>query len=271
MIFYKKYLPIPELRPHISWFYILEYQVPGGDFFELPATANPASALVFNYGDRYHLSNSHYQRELLPRHFFSGISTEPYQVSLRGRTGSLGVIFRTNTFQEICRLSHLDTLLDKRLDAELLLGKKMDGFPDALAEAPSPEDKIRLANIFFLNLFKPKLQALSTPDHIMSTILNARGFLNMDDLAARYHISPRHLRRLFSEHTGLSPKFYARLKRFGYARYRLGTAGFNWRELLTTNGFYDQAHLIKDFKLFSGTLPKLQRLVIEQFDYQEEE
>ncbi|MEY3052114.1 MAG: hypothetical protein RLY31_1899 [Bacteroidota bacterium] len=271
MIFYRKYLPILELRPHISWFYILEHQVSGGDFIELPATANPATALVFNYGDRYHLSNSHYQHELLPRHFFSGVSTEPYKISLSGRTGSLGVIFRTNTFRKICRLADPETYLDKRLDAELLLGKKMDGFPDALAAAPTPDDKIRLANRFFLNLFKPILQELTTADHIMGTILDARGLLDMDDLSAKFHISPRHLRRLFSGHNGLSPKFYARLKRFGYARYRFGSADFNWRELLTANGFYDQAHLIKEFRMFSGTLPKLHRQVIEKFDYQEEE
>ena len=254
MFYYRKYLPSPELRPHISWFYLLEYASGEGGGFTLRATANRACAMVFNYGDRYRLSNLHYRDELLPRHFLSGTSTEPYQIGLSGNIGSLGVIFRSPAFKDVFQLPDLGEFTDKRLDADLFLGKKLDGFTDALAEAPGPEDKIRLANHYFLELFRPRLQ-MSLADHASNTILDTRGFLSMDELAQKFCITPRHLRRVFKEQIGLSPKFYARLKRFGYAWFCANSGRFNWRTLTGHNGFYDQAHLIREFKTFSGKTP----------------
>ena len=255
MFYYRKYLPVPELRPHISWFYLLEYCGAELGPYTLPSTANPSCAMVFNYGERYRLSNAHYQDELLPRCFLSGTSTEPYKIGFSGNIGSLGVIFRSPAFKEVFQLPDLEEFTDKRLDADLFLGKKLDGFTDALAEAPTPEDKIRLANRCFLELFKPRLHDLGLAERAAITILNTRGFLAMDDLAQQLRITPRHLRRVFKEHTGVSPKFFARLKRFGYAFYCVNTGKFNWRELTGANGFYDQANLIREFKIFSGMTP----------------
>jgi AraC-like DNA-binding protein len=256
-MFYQKYLPLPVLRPYIHWFYILEYT--GGDsVLDVPGLANPSCALVFNYGDRYQLSNVHYTQELLPTAFFSGVSTEPFTISLRGRVGSLGVIFRAAAFLDSFRLPPLEELNDQRLNASEWAGREMDDFCAQLAATEEAHKKIDLVNQFFINYFGHRQPAIQTADQLANHILEQRGLLSMEALTTRFHVSARHLRRLFKERVGVSPKFYARLKRFGYTHYCLQAGQFNWRHFVGDHGYYDQAHLIRDFKTFSGRPPKLQ-------------
>lgn len=257
-MYYQKFLPIPELQPYISWFYILESKVQGAAPVALPSTANPCCAMVFNYGDLYRLTNKHHSNELLPRQFLSGISSEPYNLSFTGTVGSLGVIFRTQAFKDVFHLPDLGELADRRLDLDLIEKKKLDGFLDELATAPTPEQKIGIANRHFLKLFSSVLpNKQPVPDLITTDILNSRGFVSMDELAAKFCMTSRHLRRIFKDRAGVSPKFYARVKRFGYTYFCKNSNNFDWRKFIGSNGYYDQAHLIREYKAFSGRTPTL--------------
>lgn len=70
-------------------------------------------------------------------------------------------------------------------------------------------------------------------------------------------LSERHFRRLFREAVGVSPKAFARLARFHRA---LGAAnadqGAHWSDIAAAAGYYDQAHLIADFRAIAGTTPR---------------
>jgi AraC-like DNA-binding protein len=74
-------------------------------------------------------------------------------------------------------------------------------------------------------------------------------------VAREVGLSERQLERLFLERVGVSPKRYARLQRFGYAR-RLIEAGRSLDEVAYTSGYADQAHLTREFRAFSGTTPR---------------
>jgi transcriptional regulator GlxA family with amidase domain len=81
------------------------------------------------------------------------------------------------------------------------------------------------------------------------------GCVSMDDLAGRAGLSPRQLRRVCLEQTGLTPKFLARVTRFRHAlaeahRYPGAFAGF-----AVDCGYYDQAHLINEFRELYGRTP----------------
>lgn len=78
----------------------------------------------------------------------------------------------------------------------------------------------------------------------------------MDALSTRLNVCSRHLRRRFKRSTGLSPKLFARLKRFNYAKLLLlQHPELDWHDVVYRAGFYDQAHFIKDFAEFAGAPP----------------
>ena len=74
-----------------------------------------------------------------------------------------------------------------------------------------------------------------------------------DDLG----VSERHLRRVFRDAVGMSPKAFAKLARFHRA---LGTARTNrratWAGVAAATGYYDQAHLIDEFRTIAGVTPR---------------
>jgi AraC-like DNA-binding protein len=75
-------------------------------------------------------------------------------------------------------------------------------------------------------------------------------------LARDLECSQRHLIATFREHVGVTPKTYARIVRFDHAVKRLRQAdGLRWAEIADASGYYDQAHLIRDFHEFAGQTP----------------
>lgn len=72
----------------------------------------------------------------------------------------------------------------------------------------------------------------------------------------RTGLSQQHLIRLFSRQVGLTPKLFHRLMRFHRAldvANRLETDG--WAGAAVRCGYFDQAHLIRDFRQFTGLTP----------------
>jgi AraC-like DNA-binding protein len=76
-------------------------------------------------------------------------------------------------------------------------------------------------------------------------------------VAADLGVSERHLRRVFGEAVGMGPKAYARLARFRRALRAAREGGpANWASIAAANGYYDQAHLIGEFRAIAGVTPR---------------
>jgi AraC-like DNA-binding protein len=77
-------------------------------------------------------------------------------------------------------------------------------------------------------------------------------------VAGELGVSERHLRRVFRETVGVSPKAFARIARFqralGAAR---GDARAGWADIAAAAGYYDQAHLIAEFRAIAGVTPRV--------------
>ena len=86
------------------------------------------------------------------------------------------------------------------------------------------------------------------------------GSATVSQLTAETGWSDRHLRNRFREETGLAPKSAARVIRFERVRRELqrraGAGGaLRLAELAATFGYFDQAHLDRDFGLLAGCSP----------------
>ncbi len=82
------------------------------------------------------------------------------------------------------------------------------------------------------------------------------GRARIGDVAAQAGASARTLERMFSREVGLSPKLLARVVRFQAVIAAVeGTRRLDWAELAQRCGYFDQSHLIRDFRAFSGLSP----------------
>jgi AraC-like DNA-binding protein len=93
-------------------------------------------------------------------------------------------------------------------------------------------------------------------DRAVGRIEAAGGALEVGSLAHELGISPKHLITLFHDQVGAPPKLLARLVRFQRLM-RSTRCGVEvpWAELAMTHGYYDQAHLARDVKRFTGLTP----------------
>ena len=69
-------------------------------------------------------------------------------------------------------------------------------------------------------------------------------------------MSARRFIAVFEREVGLPPKLFARMRRLQALLARLGDArAARWAELALAHGYFDQAHLIRDFRQFTGLAP----------------
>jgi methylphosphotriester-DNA--protein-cysteine methyltransferase len=82
------------------------------------------------------------------------------------------------------------------------------------------------------------------------------GRVPIDELVTVVGGSARRLERLFLEHVGTTPKRFARVLRVQSLAGRLAKEPHaSMADLAIDRGFYDQAHMIKEFVTFSGATP----------------
>lgn len=76
-------------------------------------------------------------------------------------------------------------------------------------------------------------------------------------VAVELGMSERHLRRVFRETIGIGPKAFAKLTRFRRAvSAARREAHPNWARVAVDAGYYDQAHLISEFRAIAGATPQ---------------
>ncbi len=147
--------------------------------------------------------------------------------------------------------------------AQDVLGRFADEVQDRLQCAVSwPQrfailDKMLLARI---SNASRKAAAADEVSYAWRRMLRTGGTVAVSELAAEIGWSDRHLRETFRAETGLAPKAAARVIRFDRARRQLqrrAAAGEPLRlaELAASCGYFDQAHLDRDFALMAGCAP----------------
>ena len=94
------------------------------------------------------------------------------------------------------------------------------------------------------------------------------GSLSVEALAKILEVSTPTLLRLFKNHLGQSPKSYLKTIRFRNVLNEVLTKQHNLTSIAHLSHYYDQAHFINDFKLFSGHSPKqlFDKISVQQND-----
>lgn len=79
---------------------------------------------------------------------------------------------------------------------------------------------------------------------------------SLDKLASDACLSNRQFERNFLNRTGVSPKMYQRILRFNQAmKFKKEDPNQTWTNITHSVGYFDQMHLLRDFKQFTNTVP----------------
>ena len=127
---------------------------------------------------------------------------------------------------------------------------------DRLAGAADPLGAARILE----SAIAERLRAAPKPGARAELALAAADRLtsaNVRTVADELGVSERHLRRVFRATVGVSPKSFTKLTRFERAlRAARENARASWAGIAALAGYYDQAHLIADFRAIAGVTPR---------------
>ncbi len=79
--------------------------------------------------------------------------------------------------------------------------------------------------------------------------------LRIADVGALTGLSPKRLIARFRTEVGLTPKAYARVRRFQAALRRLRAGDARGAEIAADVGYFDQAHFVREFRSFTAMTP----------------
>lgn len=92
---------------------------------------------------------------------------------------------------------------------------------------------------------------------VIRKINERKGEVRISDLSEAAHLSYKQFKRVFTEYIGVNPKDFLRIVRFQHALFVLQSSpDMNFSQLAYECGYYDQPHLINEFKIFTGYTPK---------------
>jgi len=98
-------------------------------------------------------------------------------------------------------------------------------------------------------------------DWAVARIESSGGTLDVGSLARDLGHSHKHLIALFHDQIGVGPKLLARLVRFARVmREARSDVSRRWSDLALEHGYFDQAHLARDVRRFTGLAPTEARL-----------
>lgn len=98
-------------------------------------------------------------------------------------------------------------------------------------------------------------------EYLVSRIIRSKGQVSMQELESETNYSACYLRRIFKNYHGISPKQFAQYIRFQSLLGNMQNSNMRYDELALECGYYDEAHMMKEFKTYAGmTLEKYRNL-----------
>jgi AraC-like DNA-binding protein len=238
--------PASEVAPWITHYWMINWDLRGCKPQVVETLPHPNIHLIFEKGTSV----------------VSGVQTCRFSRVLEGQARVFGVKFRAGGFRPFLDRA-VSKLADSIVPASHVFGKDLEPLETILLSSGKEDDKVQAADDFFrAHAPRPDPQ-VEMAGHLVERILREPEIKTVDDLANRAGMGKRRLQRIFNEYVGASPKWVIR-------RYRLhdlvekanSGSQLDWSQVALELGYFDQAHLINDFKSMVGYSPaEYQKLI----------
>ena len=245
---FETHSPTVLLKPFVKAYTIVESQ---DEIINriLPSTS---FALAFRLGGQisYFKDNN---KTLLPTAVFSGLKKSVRLIDYAPRSTAIIVLFNetgVSTFfkQPLHELFEQSVSLDNFFPlSEISL------IEERLAESGSNASKIAVIEQFLLSKI-----ICHNPDKLVleaiTRIYSLKGNIRMKELANSLYISQDAFEKRFRKITGATPKQFSHIIKMNTV-IRQNNLSLSFLDIAFENGFYDQSHFNKDFRIFTGQTP----------------
>ena len=249
-------LPEPLLRPYIRAYVQREVKLGKEELIE-PVVARLGVMLEFEFAGSYLVPQ--YDSEVLDDTFpISVIGPQTWRrvrLIIRGHVESLVVLFQPCGFHALFSTPTLQ-LTGTGIEGHALLGGTISQLHQRLGNLRSFAQRASLLNSFFLERIK-RIEGRDAVQQALQLLTAPGSQARVADVANQMGVPLRQLERKSLAYTGVSPKELTRIARFSHALRLHSETAQTWTEIAYAAGYYDQMHMIRDFRVFAGAAPTL--------------
>lgn len=249
---YQEYKPPIELAPWIKLFWVFE----GRSNDPVPETivADGYPELIIHFRAPFAEVDRAGQFLKQPAAVVCGQLTGPLVLHSSPDAGMIGIRFQPSGMAPFLSTS-MQSLTDARVPAEDLF-VDIDQLIEDIAESSNDAQRLASCNRFLIRSIDFD-RSNSYVRCALESIMQTRGRTSVESLATLVGTSRRSLELAFQKEVGTSPKMYCRITRFRHLFDAMSENGssVNWVQIALDTGFFDQSHLIRDFRRFAGNSP----------------
>jgi AraC-like DNA-binding protein len=255
-----------ELRPYLAW--CVGFRQAGVAPAAHRGLPSPWLTMIVTLDEPLVIARHPDPRQPSSRHDFllGGLHTAPALVTHEGRQSGIQLALTPLGARALLGLPAAE-LAGIDVEAADVLGRLAAEIRERVLAAPDWDARFAVLEDFLASRLREarepgRLALRPEVGYAWDRLRQSRGAVSVAELAAETGWSARHLREQFRAETGLSPKAAARVIRFDRARRRLQgrqaeTGRVVLAELAAECGYYDQAHLARDFRDLAGCPPSL--------------
>ncbi|MBN7816996.1 helix-turn-helix domain-containing protein [Algoriphagus pacificus] len=251
-----------ELKDLVSCIMYMHEELPDKKKFIYYHPPTPQTGFCFHLnGNMSVLKKGFYKSETQPQTVVVGPQTSPVVIFSENpyshvRVGLLpGALYRLTSISQVL-------MVDQSFDAAEIFGDDILGLNKELALTSEPEIILE-AIVQFLIKLMPKSLKVHQLDAQMHSLWKDPNPKRICEIAKVCNLSLRQFERLSLLRLGMRPKLYEKIIRFSKAYSSVERKEYeNWTDLAYKSNYYDQRHLKKEFKVFTGKqLAKLKEVV----------
>lgn len=252
----KFYTPHALLQDFIQCIMIIHAEMESNDSSVIcPYPPAPQDSLFFYINDRVKVKKSdETEFTLQPRSVVVGPMVTRVMLDINKNHKAVRVGFHPGGLHRFLGLP-MTEMINGHYDAEDVYGSEMKEVNSKLQEAQNFDEIKNVIEFFLLK----KVHVLKRPlpfDKAMLELMQTSGKMPIEKVASLACLSIRQFERVSKERIGVPPKFFARLIRFSKAyRMRENFPQMSWTSIAYNCGYFDQMHLIRDFKQFACVAP----------------
>jgi AraC-like DNA-binding protein len=250
--------PGPRLAKYIRCFWQLQDDASTSNSAE-PVLPDGSIEIVFNLADTFRRHHADTTIETQPKTIIVGQMRGPAMIQAMGRVSLFGIRFKPCGAFPFLR-TPLSELTDQIPSLDCILNGRTANLEERINLASSFRERIMIMESVLSGLMDEKaLSDTHSGEHracmAAERIAETDGCISIDELVNEFGLSSRHLGRQFLNTVGIGPKLLARIFRFQKVFRALSHQTVNWSAIAYDCGYYDQAHLIRDFREFAGQNP----------------
>jgi AraC-like DNA-binding protein len=246
-------MPDPRLKPFVRCFAQREISP---RISPLAETALASLEHIVSFSLSGQTTTDHWSGKstIEPRINYMGTQTRsPGCFSFTGSILAFGIFFKPFASWRLFHIPPAE-FANKTLEAHSVFGPWITELWLKLAECETFLDRVRIATetlLQFAEHASPQTRTMAAAE----SLLQIESFMRIEELARESGMTIRTFERNFVREMGLSPKLFARLQRFQMALDRKRKLGTRWLDVAHDSGYFDQMHLVKEFRAFGGDAP----------------